>query len=124
MRQPRWMTRLALRPTTAALVLASLPMSIALATQSAQAQTFHLLHVFNYTDGGQPFAALVRDSAGNLYGTTSDGGTYGDGTVFKLDKTHKLTVLHNFTSDPDGRGPEASLLRDAAGNLYGTTLEG
>jgi uncharacterized repeat protein (TIGR03803 family) len=53
--------------------------------QSAQAQIFTILYSFtNGADGGQPYAQLVRDSAGNLYGTTIAGGASGGGTVFKL----------------------------------------
>jgi uncharacterized repeat protein (TIGR03803 family) len=75
-------------------------------------------------DGGQPYAGLVRDGAGNLYGTTYGIGTSFYGTVFKLDKTGKETVLHQFTSQPDGSFPKGGLVRDAAGNLYGTTTSG
>ncbi len=124
MRQPRWMTGLAPKLTKAALALASLLMSVVLATQTGQAQTFHLLHAFNGTDGAMPRASLIRDSAGNLYGTTLEGGANQGGTVFKLDKTHTLTVLHTFTGGSDGDQPYSSLLRDAAGNLYGTTSGG
>jgi uncharacterized repeat protein (TIGR03803 family) len=62
---------------------------------------------------------LILDMAGNLYGTTSSGGASSFGTVFKLDTTGKETVLHSFGAD--GGDPEAGLVRDAAGNLYGTT---
>jgi uncharacterized repeat protein (TIGR03803 family) len=84
-------------------------------------------------DGAYPtYAGLVRDVAGSLYGTTYGGGgarcsgTYGAGcgTVFKLDKTGKETVLYSFTGGADGANPIAALLLDAAGNLYGTTLHG
>jgi uncharacterized repeat protein (TIGR03803 family) len=73
------------------------------------------------TDGSEPYATLVRDSAGNLYGTTFGGGADDVGTVFKLDKTGKETVLYSFTGGYDGGFPYAGLLRDSAGNLYGTT---
>jgi uncharacterized repeat protein (TIGR03803 family) len=76
-------------------------------------------------DGELPFAALVRDAAGNLYGTTTQGGgTSNYGTVFKLDKDGKETVLHSFTGGADGAWPYAGLIRDKAGNLYGTTAGG
>jgi uncharacterized repeat protein (TIGR03803 family) len=75
-------------------------------------------------DGSFPNAALIRDSAGNLYGTTAEGGIYGAGTVFKLDPTGKETVLHSFSGKPtDGLFP-TGLLRDSIGNFYGTTFEG
>jgi uncharacterized repeat protein (TIGR03803 family) len=78
-------------------------------------------------DGAEPFASLVLDRAGNLYGTTLSGGTSGGGTVFKLDSTGVETVLYNFCSQSgctDGSQPYAGLVRDAAGNLYGTTYGG
>jgi uncharacterized repeat protein (TIGR03803 family) len=75
-------------------------------------------------DGGQPNASVIRDSAGNLYGTTVGGGAFGHGTIFKLDKTGKETVLYSFAGGTDAAAPDADLLRDAAGNLYGTTIAG
>jgi uncharacterized repeat protein (TIGR03803 family) len=77
-------------------------------------------------DGSEPFAGLVRDAAGNLYGTTASGGTspFGNGVVFKLDTTGKETVLYTFTGGADGGEPFAALVKDAAGNLYGTTIAG
>jgi uncharacterized repeat protein (TIGR03803 family) len=85
-----------------------------------------LLHSFAGTpDGENPYAGLLRDAAGNLYGTTEYGGTGGGyGTVFKLTGKGKLTLLYSFTGTPDGSNPLAGLLRDAAGNLYGTTQYG
>jgi len=78
------------------------------------------------SDGALPTAGLVRDAAGNLYGTTQEGGSDGFGTVFKLDTTGKETVLYSFTGSTQGDGayPEAGVIRDAAGNLFGTTSEG
>jgi uncharacterized repeat protein (TIGR03803 family) len=67
---------------------------------------------------------LVLDAAGNLYGTTNAGGAHNQGVVFKLCPTGSETVLHSFTGGADGGGPRAGLLRDAARNLYGTTLFG
>jgi uncharacterized repeat protein (TIGR03803 family) len=85
-----------------------------------------VLHSFanGPTDGGYPSAGLIRDAAGNLYGTTPSGGTSDNGTVFKVDSTGVETVLHLFTNVPDGASPNAGLIRDAAGNLYGTTIAG
>jgi uncharacterized repeat protein (TIGR03803 family) len=77
------------------------------------------------SDGGQPQAGVIRDSAGNLYGTTFFGGTWGYGVVYKLDKAGNETVLHSFTGGADGGYPEyAGVIRDSAGNLYGTTFLG
>ena len=86
-------------------------------------------------DGAVSFARLVRDSAGNLYGTTIGGGTGtacstgnppGCGTLFKVDKAGKETVLYNFKGtnggpNGDGSNPEGVLVLDATGNIYGTT---
>jgi len=83
-----------------------------------------VLYSFNGTDGSYPEAGVVRDADGNLYGTTSEGGPVGYGNVFKLTPAGVLTVLHNFKGAPDGASPESDLLLDAAGNLYGTTVEG
>lgn len=76
------------------------------------------------TDGGNPIAGVILDSAGNLYGTTSGGGTAGGGVVYKLDAAGHETVLYSFAGFPDGSLPNSSLIRDSAGNFYGTTLFG
>lgn len=73
-------------------------------------------------DGLEPWAGLVRDPAGNLYGMTPYGGTYNWGTVFKIDPTGHETILYSFLGGSDGGYPWAGLIRDAKGNLYGTTL--
>jgi uncharacterized repeat protein (TIGR03803 family) len=83
-------------------------------------------------DGGLPFASLVLDAKGNFYGTTYEGGDlscnppYGCGTVFKVDKAGKETVLYSFTGAyPDyGTSPVGGVVRDSHGNLYGTTAYG
>jgi uncharacterized repeat protein (TIGR03803 family) len=95
----------------------------------AQAQTFTVLHTFTDSpDGSVPFAGLFRDAAGNLYGTTHNGGCtiYGCGTVFKSDPAGNETVLYRFGSVPSGfdpQGPYAAPVMDTAGNLYGTTRD-
>jgi uncharacterized repeat protein (TIGR03803 family) len=106
---------------------------LAIATVPTQAQRFKMLHTFHGApdDGYGPLGVLVRDGAGNLYGTTGAGGSGrglctndgGCGTAFKLDKAGKKVWLHSFTF-PKGWSPEAGLLRDKAGNLYGTTNRG
>src|SRR5438105_317743 len=81
-----------------------------------------VLHSFTRSpDGAFPQAGLVRDRAGNLYGTTTFGGSFNRGSVFKLDTTGNETVLHSFTGVLDGAFPQAGLVMDKAGNLYGTT---
>jgi uncharacterized repeat protein (TIGR03803 family) len=89
-----------------------------------------ILHNFGQSseDGNYPDAGLIFDASGNLYGTTSYGGTYADGTVFELTPTvggvWTLTILHRYGKGADGRYPDASVIFDAAGNLYGTTSGG
>lgn len=84
-----------------------------------------ILHIFGTgKDGSHPVAGLVRDSQGNLYGTTSAGGAHTFGTVFRLTPGGDETILHSFRGEPDGAAPDADLLLDAAGNLYGTTWAG
>lgn len=86
-----------------------------------------ILHNFDRLDGNEPTAGLIFDGAGNLYGTTSLGGTHGNGTAFELvrqtDGGWKEKVLHAF-KDLDGAVPQAGLIFDASGNLYGTTFYG
>jgi uncharacterized repeat protein (TIGR03803 family) len=78
-------------------------------------------------DGGIPQAGLMIDSAGNLYGTTYQGGS-GYGTIFELSHGKKNTwnysVLWSFTGGNDGGAPSGRLTMDAGGNIYGTTTEG
>ena len=87
--------------------------------------TVTTLHDFGGADGDTPVAAVVADTSGNLYGTTSAGGSSGMGTVFKLDaaNAYALTTLHDF-GGPDGNDPAAAVLVDVSGNLYGTTVNG
>ncbi len=129
MRYPRCITEQFPRPTKAALVLACLLTISVVATQSAWAQTFATLYTFGGGyDGGEPIAKLICDSAGNLYGTTSEGGgcrrePFGCGTVFNLDKAGQETVLFGFNTTGKGVLPGA-LVRDTPGNLYGITYVG
>ena len=87
---------------------------------------FSVLHTFSKdgTEGETPNGALALDPAGNVYGTTQTGGAFGNyGTIFKVSKTGKLTVLHSFNGGSDGANPFSGLIRDSAGNLYGTTYQ-
>jgi len=89
--------------------------------------TKNILHSFaQENDGGLPFAEqLVLDSAGNIYGTTVQGGAHDYGVVFELVRgangTWSEKVLHAFSGGTDGSGPEGGLAIDAAGNLYGVS---
>jgi uncharacterized repeat protein (TIGR03803 family) len=98
-----------------------------LGAPAAQGQTYHekVLHSFaGGPDGTYPYAGLVGDSAGNLYGTTLYGGAYGAGTVFKVTAAGVESMLYSFTGGADGKEPQAGLVRDPAGNLYGTAVYG
>jgi len=81
------------------------------------------------SDGQSPIDTLLRDSAGNLYGTAQGGGDQscenGCGVVFKLDGSGNETILHFFAGGAtDGEYPQSGLITDGKGNLYGTTFEG
>jgi uncharacterized repeat protein (TIGR03803 family) len=75
-------------------------------------------------DGSKPEAGLLEDTAGNFYGTTNLGGPDGQGVVFKLAADGSETVLHAFTGGSDGGAPQAGVIADEAGNLYGTATQG
>src|SRR5882672_3325265 len=87
---------------------------------------YSVLHRFggNPTDGEAPRGSLILDEEGNLYGTTTAGGSYGKGTVFELGANGSETVLYNFRGKADGAYPGTNLLRDGVGNLYGTANQG
>ena len=92
------------------------------AASRAQAQTFAVIHTFTGgSDGANPLAGFAIDGLGNLYGTATYGGTSGDGVVFKLNTSGQETMLYAFTGGTDGANPEANLIMDKSGNLYGTT---
>jgi uncharacterized repeat protein (TIGR03803 family) len=99
----------------------------------AAAQTENVLYNFTFNnngaDGIDPVASLIFDASGNLYGTTNQGGTYNDGTVFELTPqvggVWTETVLHSFQgTDGAGPGRNGGLIFDAAGNLYGMATGG
>ena len=78
-------------------------------------------------DGGQPYAGLITDQAGNLYGVTQTGGAYNKGTVFELTPSESgwtETVLYSFTGGADGAVPLGGLTTDGNGNLLGTASLG
>jgi uncharacterized repeat protein (TIGR03803 family) len=107
---------------TAAAAVVLLTVLALVATLSAQTQTLTVLHNFNGPDGIYPQGPLLFDQAGNIYGTTIQGGTAGYGTVFKLDPSGNESVLASFGGSP-GAYPLGGLVRDTAGNLYGTTAD-
>jgi uncharacterized repeat protein (TIGR03803 family) len=108
------------KPFTLVLVLASL-----LLVQSSQAQSFSVIHNFTgSTDGGNPLNGLVLGLGGYMYGTTSSGGAYGNGTVFRLSPTGILTTMYAFKGGADGSSPQSFMIQDSQGLLYGTTSGG
>jgi uncharacterized repeat protein (TIGR03803 family) len=72
-------------------------------------------------DGSVPMARLLQGGDGSLYGTTSEGGTNGYGTVFKIGADEELTSLYSFTGGEDGSAPRGELVQGSDGELYGTT---
>jgi uncharacterized repeat protein (TIGR03803 family) len=116
-------------------LLALLAMPAVAAQEEHQQEAQHpsgytMLYTFTGADGEFPLGNVIRDRAGNLYGTTFNGGDLsacdgsGCGTVFKVDKSGRETVLYSFTGGTDGAYPATGLVRDEAGNLYGTTHGG
>jgi len=86
-----------------------------------------VLHSFCGAEGFYPYAGVIFDKAGNLYGTTTSGGTSGGGTVFRLSPSRSgwiLNTLYNFTVGADGGGPYGGVILDKTGNLYGTAVAG
>jgi len=104
-------------------------LSAATAIQAAAAAPLRTPVTLNGPNGASPYAGLILDAAGSLYGTTSNGGAHGYGAVFELSPTANgwtETVLYSFCQNSclEGSGPWASLLLDSEGNLYGTTQFG
>jgi uncharacterized repeat protein (TIGR03803 family) len=130
------LTKMPLRTLSAALVVVAvvLIVTLVLAPGAWAASKYKTLYKFTGgADGNYPYyAGLIFDQAGNLYGTTVEGGDlndcygYGCGTVFQLtpngDGSWMESVIHSFHSDDTGANPFAGLIFDHAGNLYGTTL--
>ena len=90
-------------------------------------QAFTTLHMYGSWDGAHLAGGLVQATDGNLYGTTTDGGARGAGTVFKMSTGGAMTTLYSFCSQTgcaDGLAPQAGLIQATDGNLYGTTASG
>ncbi len=87
---------------------------------------YTLLHQFqqNYVDGYWPMAGVILDQQGNVYGTTLEGGNYDAGIIFEISPTGTETILHSFDCYTEGCNPQAGLVMDSEGNLYGTTVSG
>ena len=85
---------------------------------------FTVLHTFSNTDGAYPAGPLVLGTNGNLYGTTTQGGTHGGGTVFMISRGGIFTSLHSFDPATEGSSPEGALVQATDRNFYGTALLG
>src|SRR5881628_2935758 len=98
-----------------------------LSLATATATTTDVIFSFEEDEGEYADTDLDTDSAGNIYGTTVLGGTFGGGTVFRLSPTTngwEHTVLYSFTGGADGGEPYKGVTVDGAGNLYGTAVTG
>ena len=96
-------------------------------TKTSGTWTETVLHSFGGSDGANPFAGLVMDSSGALYGTTYSGGASGQGVVFELAQSGGVwseTVLHSFGIGTDGSSPQSVLIGNPKDALYGTTVYG
>ena len=91
---------------------------------AAQAQTFTTLYNFTgAADGGYPFSGPIVVN-GRVYGTTPNGGADNDGVVYELNASGAESVIYSFTGQPNGSGPDGSVIMDGKGNYYGTTPYG
>jgi uncharacterized repeat protein (TIGR03803 family) len=120
-----WVSMARMGAARAALALMAVAVLGLDGTRPAQARGLTVLYNFaGSSDGGDPYASLIRDSAGNLYGTADYGGTAFAGVVFKVAPDGTETVLYSFSGGADGAQPFSALVRDKEGNLYGTTTMG
>jgi uncharacterized repeat protein (TIGR03803 family) len=93
-------------------------------TSGAMTTLYTFCAQVNCADGDDPYAPLVQATNGYLYGTTTIGGAYGNGTVFKITPSGTLTTLYNFCAQsgcPDGGDSLTGLVQATNGDLYGTT---
>src|SRR6202035_3855269 len=97
---------------------------LVIATPPAQSQTFTVLYNFTGYTGAWPYGTPVRDSSGNLYGTTYQGGGSSLGEVFEVSPDGTETTLYSFTGSNDGYWPFAGITRTSNGTIYGTTHYG
>ena len=90
-----------------------------------RAQSFHVIHNFTGgTDGANALNGLMMGASGYMYGTTSGGGAYNNGTVYRIGLLGNFQTIYAFRGGSDGSSPQGFLIQDAAGSLYGTTTSG
>jgi uncharacterized repeat protein (TIGR03803 family) len=82
------------------------------------------MHFFSGADGSSSFEPLIQARDGYLYGTTTFGGSNGNGTVFRIGLDGTFTSLYSFTNGADGSDPFSPVIQAADGNFYGTTCGG
>jgi uncharacterized repeat protein (TIGR03803 family) len=100
-------------------------LAFALTITGVRAQTYSVLHTFQYfPHGASPYAPLFRGAGGELYGAANGGGPFDAGVLFRLDTAGSQTVLHTFTGGSDGGNPCGGVVTDSSGNLYGTAYQG
>ncbi len=109
--------------------LAILAVSTILVSGTWAASNGKIVHSFSgLGDGGDPATSLTFDTAGNGYGTTVNGGSFGFGTVFELKRlsggSFQEIVLYSFSGGTDGKNPYGGVIFDGNGNLFGTTVAG
>jgi uncharacterized repeat protein (TIGR03803 family) len=94
-------------------------------TSTVDGGSYAPVHVFGSVpdDGGAPVAAVTLDGSGHVFGAASQGGSGGQGIIFKAGPGPAYSILHAF-SGPDGSTPSGAVAVDASGNVYGTTLQG
>jgi len=97
--------------------------TVMLLTEHVSAQMITTLGSFTGANGAQPIAPLIQATDGNFYGTTTNGGTSGFGTVFKITPAGALTALISFNSN-NGAYPMAGVIQGTNGDLFGTTRDG
>src|SRR6185503_10477824 len=117
---------MAVRASICAVVLALL---CGLASECSAKRNIAFYAFKGGADGAYAYGGLVQDASGDFYGTTGNGGSGGNcaggcGTLFKLTAGGTHAVIHNFTGGMDGNWPNADLVSDAAGNIYGSTVIG
>src|SRR6266542_4582789 len=107
--------------------LAAMSCALSLFSSAAYGQpgqaAYDVVTAFDVPKGVAPYGELIRATDGNFYGTTSAGGAFGLGTVFKMDPAGTLTTLHSFKGE-DGSNPRAGLIQAVDGSFYGTTESG